>query len=482
MRSRASVLHLDMDAFFASVEQRDKPSLRGKAVIVGGTSGRGVVSTASYEARAFGVHSAMPSAQARHLAPQAAFLSGRFEAYRESSRVVMGLLHEVSPLVEPLSLDEAFVDLESADIDTGDVAVVRRLAATLRHQVAGRTEGLTCSVGIGSSKFMAKVASEMAKPGRGHQDHVVLVEPGTEADVIAPLPVRAIPGVGPVAAARLDRLGMKRVADIRQASREELVRELGQAWGAGLADLALARDDRPVISSREAKSISVEDTFEHDLTDRAECERVVDRDAALVCARLQHSGRFARTVTLKAKMSDFSIWSRSVTMTGATDSAERVRRMARHLLGSLDLREGVRLLGVGVANFTTSAQEELFAVDDHGTLVEDVDRLPAVEGPLGGLAAGPFGRRRSMDEGMHHWRPGADVEHTRWGRGWVWGSGHDVVTVRFEYRGSSIGRVRSMAADDPQISRADPLPLAWTLDHRVTTVDEDPGVDPTTPD
>ncbi|WP_257477232.1 DNA polymerase IV [Acidipropionibacterium jensenii] len=465
MRARASVLHLDMDAFFASVEQRDKPSLATKAVIVGGTGGRGVVSTASYQARALGVHSAMSSAQARQLAPHAAFLSGRFDAYRESSRVVMAALHEISGLVEPLSLDEAFVDLECASVDVADPAGLTALARDLRAEIAERTEGLSCSVGIGSSKFMAKVASEMAKPGRGHQDQVVLVAPGSEADVIGPLPVRAIPGVGPVAAARLDKLGMRRVIDIRRASRQELVRELGQAWGNSLADLSRAQDDRPVISARQAKSISVEDTFEHDLTDRAECAEVIDRDAELVCARLRRSGHFARTVTLKAKMADFTIWSRSVTSTGATDSVERVRRMAHQLLDCLDLREGVRLLGLGVTNFTTSAQEELFAVDEEGMLVADGQGSPLAQDAgvqvLDGPAAGPFGRRSSMDDqtGTRRWRPGADVEHSRWGRGWVWGSGHGVVTVRFEYRGSPIGRVRSMPTDDPALSPAEPLPL-----------------------
>ena len=168
MRSTASILHLDMDAFFASVEQRDKPSLVGKAVIVGGVGGRGVVATASYEARKFGVHSAMAGSQARRLAPNAAFLSGRFEAYRESSKVVMATLRELSPLVEPLSLDEAFVDLEAGDIDVENLDALQQVAVELRARVAERTEGLSCSVGIGSSKFMAKVASEMAKPQRGH--------------------------------------------------------------------------------------------------------------------------------------------------------------------------------------------------------------------------------------------------------------------------------------------------------------------------
>lgn len=268
-----------MDAFFASVEQRDKPSLAGRPVIVGGTGGRGVVATASYEARVFGVHSAMSSAQARHLAPHAAFLAGRFGAYRESSQVVMATLRELSPLVEPLSLDEAFVDLEQADVDVADVDAVHALATELRRRVRDRTEGLGCSVGVGSSKFMAKVASELAKPRRGIDDQVEVVVPGAELETIAPLPARAIPGVGPVAAARLDKLGLRTVGDVRAASMGELVRELGQSWGTGLAALSRAEDDRPVVSSRVAKSISVEDTFEHDLRDRPECRAIVERAA-----------------------------------------------------------------------------------------------------------------------------------------------------------------------------------------------------------
>ncbi|MGK2351291.1 DNA polymerase IV [Cutibacterium sp. V947] len=455
MRPTASILHLDMDAFFASVEQRDKPSLRGKPVIVGGVGGRGVVATASYEARVFGVHSAMAGAQARRLAPHAAFLSGRFEAYRESSRVVMATLRELSPLVEPLSLDEAFVDLEARAVPVDDLDALRQMATELRARVAERTEGLSCSVGIGSSKFMAKVASEMAKPSRGHADQVVLVAPGTEAETIAPLPARAIPGVGPVTAERLETLGFRTIGDVRAARRAELVHELGQAAGASLFALARAQDDRPVSVSRIAKSISVEDTFEHDLTDRRECREIVERHAGLVCGRLKRSGHFARTVTLKAKMADFTVWSRSVTLSGSTDSPERIARLAVRMLDSLDLREGVRLLGVGVSNFTTSAQEELFDLDGEGQLRDD----PVVSEGVPLIQPGPFGRRRSFDG--RRWPPGADVVHDEYGRGWVWGSGHGVVTCRFEHRGSPIGRVRSIPEDDAALHPAHPLGLAW---------------------
>ena len=260
MRSTSSILHLDLDAFFAAVEQRDKPSLRGKPVIVGGAGPRGVVATASYEARVFGVRSAMSGTEARRRCPHAAFLGGRFDAYRQSSQAVMGLLREISPLVEPLSLDEAYVDLEASDWDLGKLD---EHVAGLRTELTRRTAGLTASVGVGSSKFLAKLASEAAKP-----DGVRIIAPGEEIEFISPLPVRAIPGVGPVTEGKLLALGLATVADLRVADPRELVRELGRAAGESLRHLAHGRDDREVEAEREAKSISVEDTFPTDLTNR----------------------------------------------------------------------------------------------------------------------------------------------------------------------------------------------------------------------
>ncbi|MEA4943637.1 MAG: DNA polymerase IV, partial [Propionicimonas sp.] len=301
MRTTASVLHLDLDAFFAAVEQRDKPSLRGKPVIVGGLGQRGVVSTASYEARVFGVHSAMPMHEARRRCPHAAFLAGRFGAYRQASGIVMELLHELSPLVEPLSLDEAFVDLAAGPDRSLAPDDLLDLVADLRSQVVERTGGLTASVGLGSSKFIAKVASELAKP-----DGVRLVPPGDEVATIAGLSARAIPGVGPATMERLTRLGVSTVSDLQRLSPAELVRELGKAAGETLADLAYGRDDRPVEPERETKSISVEDTFEHDIADLAVLDGVLERQAAQVVERLEKAGLFARTVTVKVRWPDFS--------------------------------------------------------------------------------------------------------------------------------------------------------------------------------
>lgn len=444
MKPTASILHLDLDAFFAAVEQRDKPSLRGKAVIVGGTGGRGVVSTASYEARVFGARSAMPMHEARRRAPHAAVLGGRFDAYRQSSRIVMQLLHELSPLVEPLSIDEAFVDLEAGGHDCTSTESLRALGERLRADLYERTEGLTASVGIGSSKFIAKVGSEMAKP-----NGLVVVEPGTEVATIRPLPARAVPGVGPATMEKLERLGIRTVADLQKAELTELVREVGRSWGTSLHELAFARDDRAVSAHREAKSISVEDTFERDLTDRAELEAIATRDAAIVADRLRRSGQFARTITLKLRLADFTTWTRSRTLEGATDNTERIAQVARELLAALDVREGIRLLGIGVANFTQAAQEELFSID--GEQVRLVDQTST------SYDAPPERRRRGGE-----WSPGSEVLHPEMGRGWVWGSCLGRVTVRFETRHTGVGPVRTFRADDEQLTRPHgPLPMRW---------------------
>lgn len=443
MRSHASILHLDLDAFFASVEQRDKPSLRGKPVVVGGTGSRGVVATASYEARVFGVRSAMSTAEARRLAPHAAYLRGRFGAYRESSRIVMGLLKEISPVIEPLSLDEAYVDLEAGSgIDLAPDAL-DELADRIRREVTRRTEGLSASIGMGSSKFIAKLASEAAKP-HGH----LVVVPGEELAMIEPMSVRAIPGVGPATMERLSVMGIATIGDLRGISARELVRELGVSAGNSLHDLAFARDSRPVSAAREAKSISVEDTFQADLIDRGEIAAVIDRDAELVAARLRRAGLFARTITVKVRSADFVTWNRSRTLEGATDDAGRIRTVARALWEGLTVIGGVRLLGVGVANLTVAAQEELFWDEAQPRSEDQVSTVPAMK------------TRHGLGDA---WVPGMDVTHATCGRGWVWGSGAGVVTVRFESRESGVGPVKSFRTDDPELRPAELLPLA----HRV---------------
>jgi DNA polymerase IV len=427
MRPAASVLHLDLDAFFAAVEQRDKPSLRGKPVVVGGVGGRGVVATASYEARKYGVRSAMSTREARARCPHAAFLAGRFHAYREASGVVMALLREISPLVEPLSLDEAFVDLEQADVPDLEVETVRAAAERLRARVTDATGGLTASVGIGTSKFIAKVASDLDKP-----DGLVVVPPGTEQDLLRPMHVTVIPGVGPATTERLRRAGIHTVADLETLSLEELVRLLGRAHGTGLHALARAQDDRPVVAEREAKSISVEGTYDTDLTDRKLMEGLLTRQAAGVAERLRKNGLSGRTVTIKVRLHDFTTLSRSATLPSPVDDPTTIARLARNLLTELDTSGGVRLLGVGVSGLADWIQDDLFG--DEGE-PEEAPPDTALPGP-----ARPA------------WSPGMDVVHEEMGRGWVWGSGRGVVTVRFETAQTPAGPVRSYAIDDSALS------------------------------
>ncbi|MEV8390999.1 MULTISPECIES: DNA polymerase IV [unclassified Streptomyces] len=470
MRSAPTILHLDMDAFFAAAEQAAKPSLRGKPVVVGGLGPRGVVSTASYEARRFGVHSAMPMAQARRLAPNAAYLVPRFSLYRAVSEQVMELLSRLSPLVEPLSLDEAFVDLEaggSADDTASALAAGERLRADIRA-----VTGLSGSVGLAGSKMLAKIGSEQAKP-----DGLVLIEPGTERALLGPMSVRTLPGVGPATGDHLRRAGMTTVADLAEAGEDELVRLLGRAHGASLYRMALGLDDRAVVSERDAKSVSVEDTFDVDLHDRVRVRTEVDRLADRCVERLRAAGRSGRTVVLKVRRYDFSTLTRSETLRGPTDDPGVVREAAGRLLESVDTTGGVRLLGVGVTGLADFTQEDLFAqaaadesaAASHASADEGAREPASAERAVGegavtsGAAwagSGGGGPAEAPDVPAERRFPaGHDVRHREFGAGWVQGSGLRRVTVRFEEPGSAPGRVRTFWADDPDLELSEPLPL-----------------------
>ncbi|QXE37946.1 DNA polymerase IV [Streptomyces sp. GMY02] len=457
MRSAPTILHLDMDAFFAAAEQAAKPSLRGKPVVVGGLGPRGVVSTASYEARRFGVHSAMPMAQARRLAPNAAYLVPRFSLYRAVSEQVMELLAGLSPLVEPLSLDEAFVDLEAGG-SAHDTASARAAGERLRADIRAVT-GLTGSVGLAGSKMLAKIGSEQAKP-----DGLVVIEPGTERELLGPMPVRTLPGVGPATGEHLRRAGMTTVAELAEAGEDELVRLLGKAHGASLYRMALGHDDRPVVSERETKSVSVEDTFDVDLHDRVRVRTEVDRLADRCVERLRAGGHSGRTVVLKVRRYDFSTLTRSETLRGPTDDPGVVREAAGRLLESVDTTGGVRLLGVGVTGLADFTQEDLFAQ----AAAERPVPAPAAPEPEAAPAR-PAGSPQEPEAPAERRFPaGHDVRHTEYGAGWVQGSGLRRVTVRFEEPGSAPGRVRTFWVDDPDLTLSEPLPL-------VPPAETDPG-------
>ncbi|MEU3287928.1 DNA polymerase IV [Streptomyces longwoodensis] len=442
MRNAPTILHLDMDAFFAQAEQASKPSLRGKAVVVGGLGPRGVVATASYEARVFGVHSAMPMAQARRLAPNAAYLTPRFTFYRAISDQVMALLRALSPLVEPLSLDEAFVDLEAGgaawDSESAQLTGVR-----LRADIRAVT-GLTGSVGLAASKMLAKIASEQAKP-----DGLVLIQPGTERALLGPLSVRTLPGVGPATGDHLRRAGITTIDEIVEAGEDELVRLLGKAHGHGLYAMALARDERPVVAERETKSVSVEDTYDVDIHDRLRVGLEVQRLADRCVRRLRGAGLSGRTIVLKVRRYDFSTLTRSETLRGPTDDPAVVREAAARLLDSVDTTGGVRLLGVGVSGLADYTQEDLFAQAAGERTVGPEEEAAVPEEPRPAVSA----------PAEHSWRPGHDVRHASLGHGWVQGSGLGRVTVRFETPYSEPGRVRTFRVDDPDLEPVDPLPL-----------------------
>ena len=353
-------LHVDMDAFYAAVEVRRRPELRGMPVVVGGTGNRGVVAAASYEARAYGIRSAMPSVRARRLCPHAVFLPGDHAHYGEVSQRVMAILADTTPLVEPLSLDEAFLDVRGVARLLGSAP---ELAAQIRARILS-AEQLTCSVGVASTKFMAKLATERAKPRAG-PDGVVfgsgvhVVEAGSELDFLHPLPVTALFGVGPATRRRLESLGVATVGDLAALPEASVVAALGPAAGRGLHRLARGIDERPVVVDRAARSISHEETFPKDLHSAAALRTEATRLGSAVARRLRVASLQARTVTLKLRFGDFRTITRSVTLPDPTASAAEVVKAARGLLAKVDVAPGVRLLGVGVSGLVEAAPQQL---------------------------------------------------------------------------------------------------------------------------
>jgi DNA polymerase-4 len=340
------ILHADLDAFYASVEVGKDPALRGRPLLVGGTGPRGVVTSASYEARAFGCRNAMPMARARRLCPQAAAIPPDFPAYRRASAAVMRIFQSVTPLVEPLALDEAFLDVRGARALFGDAVAIARL---LRSRVRAEA-GLALTVGVAGSKFLAKLASTRGKP-----DGLLVVPPGRALEFLHPLPVEALWGAGQATIEVLARYGLRTVGDVATTPRETLERALGPATGAQLHQLAWARDDREVVPFEAAKSISAEETFDTDIDDPAQLAREVLRCCVRVGRRLREAGLAGRTVTLKLRFANFRTITRARTLAVATDTDTELHQVAGELLERLQLgRAPVRLAGVGVSNLQRS--------------------------------------------------------------------------------------------------------------------------------
>ncbi len=336
------ILHVDMDAFYASVEQRDDPELKGQPVVVGGAGGRGVVAAASYEARRFGIHSAMPMVRARRLCPGLVIVANRFDRYREVSRQVMAILADIPPLVEPLSLDEAFLDVGGAVRLFGEPPEIGEL---IRTRVREEVE-LPCSVGVGPTKSVAKLLSDRAKP-----DGLVHWPAGEVVARLRPLPVSDLWGAGPRTVERLESFGFRTVGQLADAELRTLQRVVGEALGGQLHQLARGIDPRRVTPSEPARSISGERTFDHDVDDPAELERQVLKLSETVGRRLRASGVAGRTITLKVRFDTFETVTRSSTLPAPTDRTRDVATIALDLLAGLRLeRARVRLLGVGVSN------------------------------------------------------------------------------------------------------------------------------------
>jgi len=349
-RDEPSILHVDLDAFYASVEQHDDPSLRGRPVVVGGTGRRGVVCAASYEARAFGVHSAMPTGRARRLCPTAVFLPPRFDRYGAVSRDVHGVFASFTPIIEPIALDEAFLDVAGGRALFGPPPTVgARIRAAIREAT-----GLTASVGAATTKLLAKLASDDAKP-----DGMVVVEPGTELEYLHPKPVTRLWGVGPATFRRLERFGVQTVGDLAGLPEASLVAALGAVAGHHLHELAWNRDERPVEPDREVKSVGQEETFARDLVARDEMQREVLRLADRVAQRLREHALAGRTVTLKLRYADFRTITRSVTLAEPTNATDLIAASSRALLDKVDVGGGIRLLGVSMKNIGPESEVQL---------------------------------------------------------------------------------------------------------------------------
>ncbi len=334
-----------MDAFYASVETRRRPELRGRPVIVGGIGPRGVVSSASYEARVFGVRSAMPSGRARRLCPQAVFLPPDFAQYTAASQAIMRIFREVTPLVEPLSLDEAFLDVTGARRLLGPPAGI---AALIRQRVRDEQD-LPCSVGVAPTKFVAKLASTRAKP-----DGVVVVPAGRVLEYLHPLPVSVLWGVGERSAEVLGRLGLRTVRDLAHAPDRMLRGALGEAAAAHLRELAAGRDPRPVEPAQVEKSISAETTFDVDVVDRLVIRRTLLALAGRAAGRVRGAGQVGRTVSIKVRLADFRTLSRSRTLATPTDVTREVFDTAWELYQILAPTDPIRLVGVRVEGLGTA--------------------------------------------------------------------------------------------------------------------------------
>nr|WP_218617232.1 DNA polymerase IV [Cryptosporangium aurantiacum] len=397
--SGCRILHVDMDAFFVSVEVRRDPSLRGRPVVVGGTGPRGVVSSASYEARAFGVRSAMPTARARRLCPQAVYIQPVHGAYSEVSAAVMNIFRDVTPLVEPLSLDEAFLDVGGAQRLLGSPS---RIGQLIRERVRDEQQ-ITCSVGVATTKFVAKLASTLCKP-----DGLQVVPANGVLEFLHPLPVSALWGVGDRTQEQLTRLGLSTVGDLARLPLAVLRRSVGEALSAHLHALAWGRDPRAVVPDTADKSIGAEETFDVDQTDSETIHRELLRLSEKTAARLRSTGQMGRTVVIKVRFADFSTVNRSRTLQSPTDGTQEIYDTARRLYVGLSATMPIRLVGVrveGIGPASAVARQPTLGEPDRGWA--EADRaVDAAIRKFGSGAVRPAALVRPTDRGERNGQKG----------------------------------------------------------------------------
>lgn len=348
---KLNILHLDMDAFYASVEEQDNPRLKGKPVIVGGTSSRGIVTTANYEARKYGIHSAMPIYIAKKRCPKGCFIPTRMERYKEVSREIFGILHTFTDLIEPLSIDEAYIDI--SHINRNPLTIVKEI----KKKVETST-GLTMSVGISYNKFLAKLASDWNKP-----NGVKVITKDMVPDILLPLPVKAVHGIGSKSAKRLNNIGIYRIEDLMPLSRDFLTGFFGKS-GIDIYNRIRGIDNRRVNTERETKSIGTERTFRQDTKDKDMLKEYLHNFSQELAISLQKEGFYSRTITLKIKYEDFKTHTKSKTLNNHINTMGEIFQIAMHLLDEIDITDNIRLIGLTTSNLTNFAVEQLSIFKD----------------------------------------------------------------------------------------------------------------------
>ena len=434
------VLHIDMDAFFASCEQLTRPTLMGRPVLVGGMSGRGVVAGASYEARKYGARSAMPMYRAQQLiGAKAVVVRPRFEVYRLASQRVFHYLQQRVDLIEQLSIDEGY--MEPAELVGASAEEVEAWAHQIRAEIREQT-GLPASIGAGSGKQFAKIGSGQAKP-----DGAFVIPAEKQEEMLHPLDVEELWGVGPVTATKLHSIGVNTIGDLARLSQREVEITLGTTIGPSLWMMARGVDDRPVAPRAESKSVSAEHTYPQDLTTEDEVDGALERALTGAHRRLLKDGRGARTVTVKMRMADFHSETRSLTLGYATDDIATLRKAMQSLARYPAELGPIRLVGVGFSGLESERQDVLFPELDQAVISTEIT-----------FEEDTTATKRT-------WHATQDVFHPDYGHGWIQGTGHGFVSVRFETRATGPGPFKSFAADDEKLQPADPVDsLAWDLE------------------